>query len=50
VISRHGIPAWGYDPSEADLWAMVAFVKHLPELTPSTCGEPMAQVSEQQWP
>lgn len=38
-ITRHGIkmsgmPAWEYHMSERDLWAVVAFVKVLPALTP----------------
>ena len=47
-ITRHGIkmsgmPAWQHHLSEAELWAVVAFVLQLPALTPTAYGELMAQ-------
>ena len=43
-ITRHGIkmsgmPAWEYHLSDNDLWAVVAFVKALPALTPKAYTE-----------
>lgn len=32
-LKMTGMPAWGMRYSDADLWAIVAFVKHLPRLT-----------------
>ena len=37
-----GMPAWGVTPDDELLWDVVAFVRHLPELTPEqyeTSGE-----------
>jgi len=39
-ITRHGIrmsgmPAWQHRMTDADLWAVVAFVDHLPQLSPA---------------
>ncbi len=50
-ITRHGIkmsgmPAWQYHLSEADLWAVVAFVQHLPTLTPTRYGELTLQAGQ----
>ena len=49
-ITRHGIkmsgmPAWQQHLSEAELWAVVAFVQRLPALTPSAYGELVQQAS-----
>jgi mono/diheme cytochrome c family protein len=32
-LKMTGMPAWGMRYSDADLWAIVAFVKHLPRMT-----------------
>ncbi len=50
-ITRHGIkmsgmPAWQYHLSEAQLWAVVAFLQQLPVLTPSAYGELVAQAQQ----
>ena len=47
-ITRHGIkmsgmPAWQYHLSEPQLWAVVAFVQRLPDLTAATYAELMVQ-------
>lgn len=34
-IKMTGMPAWEYRFPEEDLWSVVAFVKHLPSLTPA---------------
>jgi mono/diheme cytochrome c family protein len=34
-LKMTGMPAWEFRLSERDLWALVAFLKTLPELTPS---------------
>lgn len=33
-IRMSGMPAWEYRLSEDDLWALVAFLQHLPDMTP----------------
>lgn len=43
-IARHGIkmsgmPAWQYRMSDADLWAVVAFLTRLPDMTPTAYRE-----------
>ncbi|HEY0489971.1 MAG TPA: c-type cytochrome [Telluria sp.] len=43
-ITRHGIkmsgmPAWEFHLSDDDLWAVVAFMQHLPTLTPAAYRE-----------
>jgi mono/diheme cytochrome c family protein len=43
-ITRHGIkmsgmPAWEYHLSDQDLWAVVAFIKTLPALTPKAYAD-----------
>jgi mono/diheme cytochrome c family protein len=43
-ITRHGIkmsgmPAWEYHLSDKDLWAVVAFVKTMPGLTPTAYAD-----------
>ena len=50
-ITRHGIkmsgmPAWQYHLSEAELWAVVAFLQQLPALTPSAYGEWVLRAQE----
>ncbi|HYC37991.1 MAG TPA: c-type cytochrome [Usitatibacter sp.] len=37
-IKMTGMPAWEFRFAEADLWSVVAFVKHLPSLSPSQYG------------
>jgi mono/diheme cytochrome c family protein len=32
-VKMTGMPAWGPTHSDAKIWAMVAFVKHLPDMT-----------------
>jgi len=34
-IKMSGMPAWGYRLSDADHWALVAFLQQLPDLTPA---------------
>ncbi|HKK07053.1 MAG TPA: cytochrome c [Gammaproteobacteria bacterium] len=34
-IRMTGMPAWGPTHSDHKIWAMVAFIKHLPEVTPA---------------
>lgn len=34
-IKMTGMPAWGPTHSDADIWAMVAFIKTLPDMTPA---------------
>jgi mono/diheme cytochrome c family protein len=34
-VKMTGMPAWGPTHSDAKIWAMVAFVKKLPQITPS---------------
>ena len=50
-ITRHGIkmsgmPAWQHHLSEAELWAVVAFVQTLPALTPTAYAELMQQARQ----
>lgn len=49
-ITRHGIrvsgmPAWQYHLSDADLWAVTAFLVRLPGLTPTAYAELVAEPS-----
>jgi mono/diheme cytochrome c family protein len=51
-ITRHGIkmsgmPAWQYRLSEADLWAVVAFLEQLPQLTAKDFKAAMADTAQQ---
>src|SRR5688572_13254904 len=51
-VTKHGLkmtgmPAWGMRYAEDDLWAIVAFVKHLPRLTAAEY-ESMAQAASRQ--
>lgn len=48
-ITRHGIrmtgmPAWEYRLSDADLWAVVAFVERLPALSPAAWRDMAARL------
>lgn len=52
-ITRHGIkmsgmPAWEYHLTEADIWAVVAFLTVLPEMTPAGYEETVAAAADQQ--
>jgi mono/diheme cytochrome c family protein len=45
-IKMSGMPAWQHHLSEAELWAVVAFVLQLPELTPAAYAELMVQAPQ----
>ena len=38
-IKMSGMPAWEYHLDDSDLWAVVGFVQHLPQLTPKAYDE-----------
>ena len=44
-IRMSGMPAWEYRLSDEDLWALVAFLQHLPDMTPQQYAQ-QAQAGE----
>src|SRR5208337_5054938 len=38
-IRLTGMPAWGTDEKDEDSWKLVAFIRHLPKLTPEELRE-----------
>lgn len=45
-IKMSGMPAWQHHLSEAELWAVVAFVRQLPALTPGAYADVMVQARQ----
>jgi mono/diheme cytochrome c family protein len=46
-IKMTGMPAWGHTHSDEELWALVAFVRELPGLSPEQYANLRAQASAQ---